>query len=70
MTIVKVQTPMATNDPFERALVYAKGRRTMVQQSLTDRERGMMGSTAKAYFDADFDGKRWKLLRRVPDQLW
>jgi hypothetical protein len=54
--IVKVQLPILTNDPamLDLALVYAEGRRCMVQQPIDAATRAAMDGDVKAFFKADY----------------
>lgn len=70
IAIVKVQVPIATNDPNRPALVYAKGRKYMVQQKLDGRVDAVMKQTPKAFFEAEFNNGVWKIGKQVPDQNW
>jgi len=70
--IVKVQLPLSTNDPDQRdfALVYAEGRRCMVQQRIDPGTRAAMGGDVKAFFEADYKRGAWKIGSRVGDRRW
>ena len=68
--IVKVQIPLVTNDPVECALVYAKGRKNIVQQPLGGTTKKLMGDDKKAFFEAKFRQGKWTIGKRVTDQAW
>jgi len=68
--IVKVQVPLATNDPDALALVYAKGHIGMTQQALSPGTLRQMKGDAKAFFEGHHNGKRWVIGARVKDQDW
>jgi hypothetical protein len=70
--IVKVQLPLSSNDPEQRdlALVYAEGRRCMVQQPIDAATRAAMGGDVKAFFKADYKRGTWKIGERVDDGEW
>ena len=71
MTIVKVQRPVVTNDPASPALVYAKGRKGMIQQRLDAATLKAMGDDYKAYFVAELKlNGQWQIGQRVGDQRW
>lgn len=70
MTIVKVQIPLATNDPTMPALIYDARRKHLVQQQLDANTRLAMGHDYKAFFEANWDGQQWKLVSRVGLQPW
>ncbi|MCA1419456.1 hypothetical protein [Bradyrhizobium sp. BRP23] len=72
MPVIKVQLPLATSDPTraEMALIYAEGRKFMTQQVLDQATRALMGSDAKAFFDANYRAGRWEIGKRVEDQDW
>ncbi len=68
--IVKVQIPLMTNDPL--ALVYAKGRRLIVRQTLDLATKKAMGKDVKAFFEAEYrpTTASWSIGRRVADKRW
>ncbi|MBO4228372.1 hypothetical protein [Bradyrhizobium neotropicale] len=70
--IVKVQLPLTSNDPRKLALVYAKGRKNMVQQPLDAITRKLMGADFKAFFEAEYQPARgtWLIGERVGHQDW
>jgi hypothetical protein len=70
--IVKVQIPLATNDPgqTQKALVYAEGRRLVMQQKLDHATQSQMGNDLKAYFEAEYRHGRWAIGHRVTDREW
>jgi hypothetical protein len=72
MEIVKVQTPVVTNDPNEPALVYARFRKHLVQQHLGHATREAMGSDLRAFFEAEYQAREgvWFIGDRVADQKW
>jgi hypothetical protein len=68
--IVKVQVPFFSNDPEELVLVYAKNRKNLRQQPLSNAARAEMGEDLKAFFEAEFKGGTWILGKRVAFQEW
>jgi hypothetical protein len=70
MTIVKVQTPLFSNDPTPRAMIYGEHRVRMVEQQLDDNAKRLMGRDYKAFFEAEWDGQKWQLGKRVEFQPW
>jgi hypothetical protein len=70
MTIVKVQTPIFSTDPAVPALVYDEARQHTIQQRLDPATLAAMGSDFKAFFDAEWDGRQWKLGQHVKYQSW
>ena len=71
MTIVKVQRPVVTNDPSAPGLVYAKGRKGMIQQRLDATTVAAMGDDFKAFFLADLrPNGLWDIGKRIEDQEW
>jgi hypothetical protein len=70
--IVKVQVPLIANDPAEVALVYAKGRKKMVQQRLDYTTKKLMGTDLKAFFEAEYHHAtgKWTIGKRVKDRDW
>lgn len=70
--IVKVQLPIVTTDPHEPALVYAKGKKKLVQQQLDHGTRKAMGEDMKAFFEAEFSFTKqvWGIGKRVKDRDW
>jgi hypothetical protein len=71
--IVKVQKALASNDPalMELALIYAKGRKCMVEQRLSDAVNAVMGADVKAFFEAEWlEIGRWSIGKRVADRDW
>jgi hypothetical protein len=70
MTIVKVQVPLFTSDTHKKALVYDERRAQQTLQVLDKKENALMGGDIKAFFEADWDGERWRLVRRVRFQSW
>lgn len=62
--IVKVQLALLTNDPRHRAgggfgLVYAKGKRLLVEQPLPSVTVKALGSDVTGYFLAEHNGTSW-----------
>lgn len=71
MTIVKVQRPIVTNDPAAPALVYAKGRKGMIQQRLDAATLSAMGNDFKAFFMAELSHNgKWQIGKRIEHQTW
>ncbi len=70
--IVKVQVPLIANDPAGEALVYAKGRKKMVQQRLDYTTKKLMGTDLKAFFEAEYHHAtgKWTIGKRVKDRDW
>ena len=71
--IVKVQMPLAVapvGAPTAGYLVYARGRRHMVAQTITLATSEALGPDKKAYFEAEFTGHVWRIGKRVDDQDW
>ena len=72
--IVKVQRPIATNDPRNMWLVYGKGRkkRHQIQQSLVQSHViAAMKGDFKAYFNAVWnDVSGWHIKDRLKDKEW
>jgi hypothetical protein len=52
------------------ALVYDEARQHMIQQQLDPAALAAMGSDFKAFFDAEWDGRQWKLGERIAFQSW
>jgi len=72
--IVKVQVPLASNQPIrgmEHGLVYAEGRKNMVEQPLPPPVVKALEGDAKGYFEAVWSSTvGWAIGKRVEDQLW
>jgi hypothetical protein len=68
--IVKVQMPLNAAHPALPALVYARGRVGTTQQTLDSETLRQMGGDVKAFFEAEHDGYRWKIGKRVAFQKW
>jgi len=70
--IVKVQTPLSTNDPEHKALVYAKNKHRIVQQKLDHATQKLMGTDVKAFFQAEWReaSQQWTIGKRVKDRDW
>ena len=72
--IVKVQRPIATNDPRSMWLIYGKGRkkRQQIQQSLVQNHVvAAMKGDFKAYFNAVWnDVSGWHIKDRLKDKEW
>ena len=71
--IVKVQVPLASNDPFAPALVYAEGRTHMRTIHLDDLPRKVLDAASqngKAFFYAQMAGGRMRFHNRAPEQSW
>lgn len=73
--IVKVQRPLAGNDPAAPWLIYDKARKrsqTLPEKDVQARVRDEMGEDAKAFFEASWAGDRlgWALGPRVKNQEW
>lgn len=71
MPVVKIQIPIATNDPNPRCLIYEKGKKNMVQQFVSQKVIDAMHGDNRAFFEAELDGGRWIIMsRRLPEQFW
>jgi hypothetical protein len=70
MPIVKVQVPLATNDPNTPALIYDEFKTRMTQQSLDDATLKLMAGEPKAFFEAQWFDMRWQLGKRAAWQDW
>lgn len=71
MTIVKVQTPLATNRADKSlCLVYDKERTHQVEQPIPPKARDAMRGDDRAFFEAQFRDKTWIINKRVPEQFW
>jgi len=70
--VVKVQVPLATNDPEHKALIYDRRRQHLVQQNLDYTTKKLMGDDVKAFFQAEWreSSQQWTLNKRVKDRDW
>ena len=72
--IVKVQRPIATNDPNVPWLIYAKGHKKtqQVRQAyITEQVKKDMKGDFKAYFNAVWsDVSGWHIKDRLKDKEW
>jgi len=72
--IVKVQRPIATNDPDDPWLIYDKARKHQIQvpaRLIPRWARIKMGDDHKAFFRAEWSNMAgWGLLERAPWQEW
>ena len=68
--IVKVQIPLASTNRGAMPLVYAKGHRRMVEQTIRAATAEALGNDPKGYFEAEFAGGLWRIGKRVADQEW
>ncbi|WP_028164138.1 hypothetical protein [Bradyrhizobium elkanii] len=70
--IVKVQVPLASNDPKAPALIYDRHQKHVTQQKLDYTILKLMGTDPKAYFEGEWHpaSQRWTLNRRVKDREW
>jgi hypothetical protein len=70
--IVKVQIPLATNDPAALPLIYDRHREHMTQQRIDHTTKKLMGTDVKAYFQAEWRhaSQQWTLGKRVRDRDW
>jgi hypothetical protein len=59
--LVTVHRPI---DGDDAVLVHDAGFRMPTLQRLGPQERAMLGPTRDAAFEAEFDGRAWRLLRR------
>jgi len=73
-TIVKVQVPLASNQPIrgmEHGLVYAEGRKNMVEQLLPRDVTKALNGDFKGYFEAFWSSTvGWAIGKRVEEQPW
>lgn len=67
-TIVKVQVPLFPKGA--PALVYNKDRSVMQQCPVDASLKKLMRGRAKAYFAANIEGGKIRLIRQTPDQDW
>lgn len=73
MTIVKVQRPIisfGTHISTVGCLVYAEGKRKMVEQSVPPKVMSALGGDLKGYFNAEWKRGKWSIKNRVADQAW
>lgn len=71
--IVKVQIPLATNDPLELCLIYDQHRAHVVHCTRKTTKAKMVElGVPKAFFYADWHDKsrKWNVHDRAPDQEW
>jgi hypothetical protein len=73
--IVKVQVPLfvggTEKDGADPAcLVYDRGQKHVVEQSVSSNVFDQMGADPKGYFEANWTGKHWVIGRRVEDKRW
>ena len=72
--IVKVQRPIATNDPNVPWLIYANGHKKtqqVRQEYITEQVKKDMKGDLKAYFNAVWDDVlEWYIKDRVEDREW
>ena len=70
--IVKVQIPIATNDPNAQPLVYNKSRSRRAFQPLDAATKRALGNDDKAYFRAEWSVAKyqWLIGDRVKDRDW
>lgn len=69
--IVKVQVPIASSVPRGSVgLVYAAGRKRMVEQELPEAVLAAMDGKPKAFFEADWTGRLWTIGKPAPWQAW
>lgn len=67
--IVKVQVPIVGNKSL--CLVYAKGRRNMVEQPVPDAARKALNGDLKGYFKGTWSSVvGWAINERVAAQDW
>lgn len=74
MTIVKVQLPLMSTRPDAAiiGLVYAKGKRHLVEQPIDGMTRKLLGGDAKGFFEAEYLASKgiWSIGKRVEDREW
>jgi hypothetical protein len=71
--IVKVQVPLASNDPIAPALIYAEGRRHMQTIPVHRLPKDVLAAalpTGKTYFYAQMLGGRVRFHKQAKDQDW
>ena len=73
--VVKVQLPLASSDdlqPGEGSLIYAEGRdRSIVGTPVPPAvAAAVRKGGGKAFAYAEWDGRRWNVLRPAPRQEW
>lgn len=71
--IVKVQVPLASNDPLAPALVYAEGRQHIRTIPLHDLPKEVLAAalvTGKTFFYAQMIGGRMRFHKQAKDQEW
>jgi hypothetical protein len=67
--IVKVQLPLLPPDSID-ALIYAKGGKRAVQDTVSPELLKKMNGAYKAFFFAVWTGKRWSIGELAPNQSW
>lgn len=75
MTIVKVQIAIYASGVTmpgapTPALIYDKSRTHIREQVISDKIRTELNGELKAFFEADWDGEEWRLIKRVEWQDW
>lgn len=70
MPIVKVQVPLFSTGPSADCLVYAKGRKGMTEQRVSEHVKEALAGQPKGFFEGTFRGASWEIGRRVDDQNW
>jgi hypothetical protein len=70
--IVKVQIPLASNDPAALPLIYDRYREHETLQKLDHTTKKLMGTDVKAFFKAEWRhaSQQWTLGNRVSDRDW
>lgn len=68
--VVKVQFPIVTSAPQQRALVYDRYRTVEQEFPITKAFRRAMGGSVKAYFWAHMEGTELHLDERAGNQSW
>lgn len=68
--IVKVQFPLASNEPQPLALIYNQDRSVCVQIPITDPLRARMGGRKKRFFHAEVSDFGVEIGDAVPEESW
>lgn len=69
--IVKIQLPLASNEPEPLVLIYDEKKAYVLQSAISPPLRAIMKGRPKAYFNAVIaGGGSLEILEEVPEQPW
>lgn len=68
--IVKIQQSLFGTHPEPRMLIYDKRREVLIEETLADEIKTLLGDRPKAYFFASIEDGKLQLRNEAPPQRW